>query len=69
VITITGVNNCRNPITTPVLRKRFMLVSGSYVPVLVILVIMAVGSIAAFFIMPPLLDKIDRVGKIGFLGF
>jgi hypothetical protein len=30
---------------------------------------MAVGSIAAFFIMPPLLDKLDRVGKIGILGF
>jgi hypothetical protein len=43
--------------------------SASYLPVLVILIVMGVGSLAAFFIMPPLLDKIDRVGKIGFFGF
>jgi hypothetical protein len=43
--------------------------SPSYIPVLLILIVMGVGSVAAFFVMPPLLDKIDRVGKIGFLGF
>ncbi len=43
--------------------------SPSFIPVLVILIVMAVGSIGAFFIMPPLLDKIDRTGKVGILGF
>jgi hypothetical protein len=43
--------------------------SPTYIPVLAILIITAVGSIAAFFIMPPLLDKIDRTGKVGIFGF
>lgn len=34
-----------------------------------ILVVMLVGSIASFVIIPPLIDKIDRVGKVGILGF
>jgi hypothetical protein len=46
-----------------------MSASPSFVPVLVILIVMAIGSIGAFFIMPPLLDKIDRTGKVGILGF
>jgi hypothetical protein len=50
-------------------RKKTMSDQASYIPVLLILIVMAVGSIAAFFIMPPLLDKLDRVGKIGFFGF
>jgi hypothetical protein len=43
--------------------------SASYIPVLLILIVTFAGSVAAFFIMPPLLDRIDRVGKIGFFGF
>jgi hypothetical protein len=30
---------------------------------------MAIGSIGAFFVLPPLLDRIDRVGKVGIFGF
>jgi hypothetical protein len=37
--------------------------------VLLILIVTAAGSVGAFFIMPPLLDRIDRTGKIGFFGF
>jgi hypothetical protein len=43
--------------------------SPSYIPVLVILIVMAVGSVACFFVMPPLLDRIDRTGKVGIFGF
>ncbi len=43
--------------------------SPSFIPVLVILIVMAIGSIGAFFIMPPLLEKIDRTGKVGLFGF
>jgi hypothetical protein len=30
---------------------------------------MGLGSLAAFFVMPPLLDRIDRTGKVGIFGF
>ncbi len=43
--------------------------SPAFIPVLLILLVTLAGSVAAFFVMPPLLDKIDRVGKIGFFGF
>ncbi len=42
---------------------------SNFVPVLVILAVMAIGSIGGLLIMPPLLDKIDRNGKVGFFGF
>jgi hypothetical protein len=50
-------------------RKRRTLDSPTYIPVLLILIAMAVGSVGAFFILPPLLDRIDRVGKVGIFGF
>jgi hypothetical protein len=50
-------------------RKRRTLDSPQYVPVLLILIVMAIGSVGAFFILPPLLDRIDRVGKVGIFGF
>jgi hypothetical protein len=65
VITITGVKY--NP--DPLVRKRRTLDSPTYIPVLLILIAMAVGSVGAFFILPPLLDRIDRVGKVGIFGF
>jgi hypothetical protein len=43
--------------------------SPAYFLVLFILIAMAAGSVAAFFVMPPLLDRIDRVGKVGIFGF
>jgi hypothetical protein len=50
-------------------RKRHTLDSPVYIPVLVILIAMAIGSVGAFFVLPPLLDRIDRVGKVGIFGF
>ncbi len=43
--------------------------SASYIPVLAILILTLGGSVGAFFIMPPLLDRIDRTGKVGIFGF
>jgi hypothetical protein len=43
--------------------------SPAYFLVLFILIAMAAGSVAALFVMPPLLDRIDRVGKVGIFGF
>jgi hypothetical protein len=34
-----------------------------------ILIVTAVGSVGAFFILPPMLDRIDRTGKVGIFGF
>jgi hypothetical protein len=67
VITITGVKGFGN---SAVDRERDdMTDSPAFIPVLLILLVTLAGSVAAFFVMPPLLDKIDRVGKIGFFGF
>jgi hypothetical protein len=49
-----------------IFRKGRTLDSPAYLPVLLILIVMAVGSVGAFFVLPPLLD---RVGKVGIFGF
>jgi len=51
------------------IRQRRTLDSPQYIPVLAIPIVMAVGSVAAFFDLPPLLHRIDGVGKVGVFGF
>jgi hypothetical protein len=53
---------------SPLFLKGRTLDSPAYIPVLLILIVMPIGSVGAFFVLPPLLGRIDRVGKVGIFG-